>query len=77
MSKAKYLKEIIKNNLGKSVLELGQEIRKEKETAAKEWLALLRGQSKQTHTLRQQKNKVAVLETLKNQNKFIGNSPAK
>ena len=74
MSKARYLKEILKSSLGKTVLELGQEIKKEKEAAAQLWLTVIRGQSKQTHTLRQQKNKVAILETLRSQKKFIENT---
>lgn len=71
MSKAKYLKEMLKNSLGKNILELEQEIKRERETEARLRLTLIRGQSKQTHTLRQQKNKVAILETLKSQKRFL------
>lgn len=75
MSKSKYLKESLKNNIGKSAAELYEEIQKEKGSTAKLLLGLVRGQSKQTHVLRQQKLKVAVLETLLSQKKYLEGRP--
>lgn len=72
MSKAKYLKESFKNSLGKNISEIQQEIRKEKVVAAQLLLAFIRGQSKQTHVLRQQKLKIASLETAQRQKKYLG-----
>lgn len=71
MSKAKYLKSFLKVVAPKNELELAEQIKKEKLELTHASLEFWRGSTKKTHTWRQQRRKVALLETLVNQKKYL------
>ena len=71
MSRAKYLKEVLKENINKDLGEIQTQILKEKADLASLSLDFFRGRSKQNHNLRRQKRKIAVLKTMRTQKRYL------